>query len=339
MSVLILGNSETTFTSEHATTAGTPRAFQFTAQKSASVEEIQFRTNGNANTGVTSVKLGIFKEGSAAPGVFLGEGTFTGTPTINEWIKISGLSISIISGNVYWLAVLSIGGALHYSNHGAGGSTIWEGGPGSQSKLETSTSGWSASSAEGPLGFYALGTPNEAPYFIDIPPTFKSPRTLFKPFLVESEEVKNLVSIKSGLSFKLETSGKLSVGYKLPRANIESNLTVISPLKISQKVSSTLESDFSIKAPLSVKVPVKLSSTVESKLSVSAKTKTVQKLSSIVEPKFSIYADLSDKIKLKADIESIFSLEGNLAVAHPQEVPFLPPRTFPEEPFIPVYYA
>jgi hypothetical protein len=49
---LLLGNSETGFTSAAATTAGFARAFSFTAAETGLLEELQIRTNGNANTGV-----------------------------------------------------------------------------------------------------------------------------------------------------------------------------------------------------------------------------------------------------------------------------------------------
>jgi hypothetical protein len=155
---LLLGNSETSFSSAKATTAKKAQAFAFTATETGLLEELQFRTNANANTGVTSVRLGVFVDSGGVPGNVIQEGVFTGTPGTNAWIAVSGLDIPILKNAHYWLVVLSIGGALHYSAHGSGGSTSLRTTSTEHTALyEFSEGSWEAASFEGPAGFQGLG--------------------------------------------------------------------------------------------------------------------------------------------------------------------------------------
>ncbi len=87
---LLVGDATATYTVSDQTTAGREEAFQFTAQSSGTVEELQFRTNATANTGVTGVVLAVFAENAGKPGEVLGSGTASGTPAVSSWIKVTG---------------------------------------------------------------------------------------------------------------------------------------------------------------------------------------------------------------------------------------------------------
>lgn len=155
---LLVGNSETGFTTAGTTTAKLARAFAFTGSETGLLEELQLRTNANANTGVTSVRLGVLVDNAGAPGNLIQEGVYTGTPGTNSWITVTGLDIPILKNAKYWLVVLSIGGSLHYNSHGAGGSANWcQANVEKIALYECGDTIWEAPHAEGPVGFQGLG--------------------------------------------------------------------------------------------------------------------------------------------------------------------------------------
>jgi hypothetical protein len=155
---LLVGDATATYTVSDQTTTGREEAFQFTAASSGTVEELLFRTNATANTGVTGVVLALFAENAGKPGAVLGSGTASGTPATNSWIKASGLSVSVTSGTKYWLVALPLGsGKLHYNAAKSSGGT---------GNVETTATGLSKATAEtswesygqGPVGFQANGS-------------------------------------------------------------------------------------------------------------------------------------------------------------------------------------
>jgi hypothetical protein len=155
---LLVGNSETGFTSAKSTAAKVARAFAFTASETGLLEELQFRTNGTANTGVTSVRLGVFTDEGGKPGNVIQEGSVSGAPATNSWVTVTGLTIPVLKNASYWLVVLSLGGSLHYNAHGAGGTSNWRLANREREKLfEFPETAWEAASAEGPVGFQGLG--------------------------------------------------------------------------------------------------------------------------------------------------------------------------------------
>lgn len=155
---LLLGNSETGLTAEKTVAKGHAAGFAFTASETGLLEELQIRTNANANTGVTSVRLAVFAEGAEVPENAIQEGVFTGTPGTNIWIAVTGLAIPILKNAKYWLVVMPIGGTLHFNIHGAGGSTKWRSTSSEKSNLyEVGATEWGASATEGPMGFQGLG--------------------------------------------------------------------------------------------------------------------------------------------------------------------------------------
>lgn len=159
---LLAGNETTTFTHAESTTPKLLNAIQVTAAKTGTVETLEYRTNGTANTGVTSLLEGLYADnGSNLPEAEpLCEGTFTGTPAINTWIKVTGLSCKVTSGQKYWLAWSPQGAEIHFnynSETGAGENlALAEGIEHTNLKAVT----WSAEKVfkSGPVGFAAQGT-------------------------------------------------------------------------------------------------------------------------------------------------------------------------------------
>jgi hypothetical protein len=155
---LLIGNSETGFTVEKTVANGRAAAFAFTASETGLLEELQLRTNATANTGVTSVRLGVFAEESELPENVVQEGFYSGQPGTNAWIAVTGLAVPIVKNAKYWLVVMPIGGALHFNIHGTGGSAKWRSTSSEKSNLyEVGATEWGLSTAEGPLGFQGLG--------------------------------------------------------------------------------------------------------------------------------------------------------------------------------------
>lgn len=161
MSVLLLGDATTTYATADQTSVGREEGFQFVAKKTGVIEELQFRTNGTANTGITSLILGIAADSAGKPGAILGQGTAAGEPAASTWIKVTGLSINVTAGTTYWLISLPQGTAgkqVHYNAANAAGGNV-ESKASGLTKIEPETE-WETFN-EGPIGFQALGT--EAP--------------------------------------------------------------------------------------------------------------------------------------------------------------------------------
>ena len=167
--VLLAGDATSTYTVGDQTTAGREEAFQFTAASTGTVEEMQFRTNGTANTGVTGVVLGVFAESAGKPGEVLGQATVLGEPAVNAWVKATGLSAPVVSGTKYWLVLLPLGEAtkrLHYNVAvAAGGAGNVESKAGGLSALMAESS-WETYN-QGPVGFQALGRAAQASVTIE----------------------------------------------------------------------------------------------------------------------------------------------------------------------------
>jgi hypothetical protein len=155
--VLLAGDATATYGVGDQTTAGREEAFQFAAKSTGTVEELQFRTNGTANTGVTGLALGVFADSAGKPGAVLGQATVSGTPAVSSWIKATGLSVGVTTGTKYWLVALPMGsGKLHFNAAASsGGAGNVESTTGGLSTL-TAESSWETYN-QGPVGFQALG--------------------------------------------------------------------------------------------------------------------------------------------------------------------------------------
>lgn len=159
---LMVGNETTTFTHEQGTTAKQINAIQSTALHTGTVETLEYRSNGVANTGVTSVVEGLYEDtGANLPKAEpLCEGTFSGAPAINTWIKVTGLSCKVTSGQKYWLALTPQGAEAHWNFSTEAGTgeplALAEGIEHTTLKAVT----WSAEKVfkSGPIGFAAQGS-------------------------------------------------------------------------------------------------------------------------------------------------------------------------------------
>ena len=157
---LLAGDATSTYPVADQTAGGREEAFQFTAKSSGTIEELQFRTNASANSGITGLSLGVLAESAGKPGEVLGKATVTGQPATSSWIKATGLSVPVVSATKYWLVALPLGPGssfLHYNVAvGSGGS----------GNLESIATGLTALTAEptwatfnqGPVGFQAIGS-------------------------------------------------------------------------------------------------------------------------------------------------------------------------------------
>jgi hypothetical protein len=156
---LLAGDATSSYSFGDQTSVGREEAFQFTAKSTGTVEELQFRTNGTANTGLTGVVLAVFADSAGKPGEVLGAGTASGEPATNTWIKATGLSTSLVSGTKYWLVALPLGTSgkkLHFNAAtGSGGTGDLESIAGGLTQA-TAESAWETYN-QGPVGFQAIG--------------------------------------------------------------------------------------------------------------------------------------------------------------------------------------
>lgn len=163
--ILLAGDATSTYSVGDQTGAGHEEAFQFTAKSTGTVEELEFRTNGVADTGITGVSLGVFADNAGKPGEVLGRATVSGQPATNSWIKATGLSAAVVGGTKYWLVALPLGAGSDYLRYNVAAAV--SAGTGN---VESTTGGLTALTAEsswgtynqGPLGFQAIGTASGA---------------------------------------------------------------------------------------------------------------------------------------------------------------------------------
>jgi hypothetical protein len=156
---LLLGDASTSYGVGDQTAGGREESFQFTAKASGTIEELQLRTNGTANSGITGLVLAVFAESAGKPGAVLGQGSFSGQPATSSWIKVSGLSVGVTAGTKYWLVALPLGPSstvLHYNTAIASGGTANLESVAAGLKSATPESAWETFN-QGPVGFQARG--------------------------------------------------------------------------------------------------------------------------------------------------------------------------------------
>jgi hypothetical protein len=96
-----------------AAPAGEVDAVMFTATASGTATQINLGLSGTANTGVTSVIMGIYANNAGVPGTRLATATVTGEPAPSTTL-VAPINLSITAGTSYWVAWLPIGGTLHW---------------------------------------------------------------------------------------------------------------------------------------------------------------------------------------------------------------------------------
>jgi hypothetical protein len=161
----LIGSSSTFSGSADGIGVKTAEAAQFTCTTSGTIDTIQF-FNTTADANITSVWLGIFTDGSNLPVTLLGQAQRSGTLPLNTLCSATGLSVHVVSGTVYWLALCPQGstGQANWNDAttGAGGSLLAGASSTTMTDLSSSPGTWSPVSGFGPFQIYATGTPDGA---------------------------------------------------------------------------------------------------------------------------------------------------------------------------------
>ncbi len=97
---------------------GESEVYAYKAKATGIIKGITVQTNSVANTGMTSLTLGIYEDVAGKPGAILGEATFSGEPKTNSKIRVEGLSIPVTSGTQYWFGFVNLGGQFHFNKGG-----------------------------------------------------------------------------------------------------------------------------------------------------------------------------------------------------------------------------
>jgi hypothetical protein len=100
--------------------AGWGRAFPlYWYEEKGYAKKFAIKTNGEANTGITSIKIYITTSPPSTNKIkaVIASATFTGTPGINQWIVFNFPEAVRITSNKLYVVVLPLGtGALHYNS-------------------------------------------------------------------------------------------------------------------------------------------------------------------------------------------------------------------------------
>jgi hypothetical protein len=146
--------------------AGSAEALQYTATSSGTVGSLSlYVDSGNA---AKSIDVGLYADAGGKPGALLTRGTIT-NPKASAWnsVRVSGASVS--AGAKYWLALLGVGGEIHFRDTASNGGSTQNS---AQSNLLSLPSTWSSGTpwANSPASFYASAaqasptpTPTPAP--------------------------------------------------------------------------------------------------------------------------------------------------------------------------------
>lgn len=167
MSTLVVGSSRhfgTQGASEPfigTVAAGFIRACRYVAPVTGYVSALQLFTSSKANTGVTSVIMGItLDEAGTIRTAALGQATFVGEPGKEEIIEaVLEKPIKITIGTVYWIQILPIGGSLFIPEEfkvTKAGTECRTSSSGSKAKIEGSAYG--AGENTGPITVAGIGT-------------------------------------------------------------------------------------------------------------------------------------------------------------------------------------
>jgi hypothetical protein len=193
MSTLLIGNELTTEPHKGVHSVKKQAGWLFKAIATGTMEEIALRTDSEANTGITSLYLGIFAASGGKPGNLLGSAKYTGSYPVasSAWVAVTGLNVSIIDETEYYFGICaSAGGGIHLAfEHAAGeGTQLWETGA-IYEKLETvEAAKWITEGKLGPNRMYGKGTVLSGSLGVFNSPTSISPKKLYKPFPTSQEQ-------------------------------------------------------------------------------------------------------------------------------------------------------
>lgn len=110
---LLLGNDFSSLANELPGASDQIAIAQFTAEADGILRAIEMPTGVTANT-CTSTVWGVYEDSGGTPGKLLGSYELPGTPRAGSVVYAPLPSIRITAGARYWLAVLPIGGSLHW---------------------------------------------------------------------------------------------------------------------------------------------------------------------------------------------------------------------------------
>lgn len=156
----LVGSSATATGSADSVGTGAAEAAQFTATVSGTIDTISF-FNTTAAAGVTSLDLGIFTDSASLPSALIGRGARAGSLPLNTLVSVTGLSIAVVAGTVYWLALLPVGaGQANWKDTttGAGGTLLAGSSSTTMTTLASSPGTWTPVSGFGPFEIFATGT-------------------------------------------------------------------------------------------------------------------------------------------------------------------------------------
>jgi hypothetical protein len=155
---LLVGDESTTYTNSVTISSEKPLAGKFTALATGTLETLEYRAVGTQNA--TSIRLGIFSASGGEtnePFEVLAQGTVVGKPANPEWVKVTGLSLAVTAGTVYWLVVLPEGGSsITKTAAASGGTSVRLGANAIPGELKATT--WGVDKATGPMMFAGKGT-------------------------------------------------------------------------------------------------------------------------------------------------------------------------------------
>lgn len=124
---------------EFTSGAGLLDAWQYRCRVSGVLDEIVMGLGPTANTGVTAVHFAVFADSAGTPGSRLTTPkVVSGQPTAGVELRSgTGIGLTVVRDQLYWLCYLPIGNLLHYltggpDNTGQGQSDIqekWDSGP------------------------------------------------------------------------------------------------------------------------------------------------------------------------------------------------------------------
>jgi chitodextrinase len=108
----VLLGSQTIQATADSNSAGEAEGFKFTATATGTAAQMKFYVDtGNA---ATALKLGIYTNNGTHPGTLLASGSIT-SPVSAAWNTVTmSAGANLVSGTVYWIAILGTGGQLNY---------------------------------------------------------------------------------------------------------------------------------------------------------------------------------------------------------------------------------
>lgn len=164
----VLVGTQTVFTGKSVAPAKSqPRATKFTAAKTGTVEELEYRTGSGTAGTATKYEIGVFTVEGGKPGTLVAKATGKEAQVKEKWLKAKEEVVTgeVKEGTEYFLAVLAneTGGTTVEFEKAAGpGQTNWKVGGTTTTHLETGLAWVEVAEELGPFDVVALGTASGA---------------------------------------------------------------------------------------------------------------------------------------------------------------------------------